>query len=445
MLEARAWQELIRLGTMRKRGHFRKDYPKLRNQNRGNKTGNKNRNKTGSNEATTKAYAIGGGANPDSNVVTGTFLLNNCYSSMLFDSGADRSFVLSIFSALLDVAPSTLDTKIRELENTVVVMDDGMFRKEERTSSVMSLEGLVTVGVLGSSSFRIDLRECVDRSVDNGALCGMAAVEQEYSCVYSKSRKEHKGHLKLILRLLKKEELYAKFLKCEFWLSKAYHEVDSEKRKVCWGEKGSEDFLSVQSGSQEEDELHNEDLTWHEFTSEHHVTDAAPFEALYGRKCRSPICWAEVGDRQLTGLEIIHETTEKIVQIKSRHVESVAMEGVIRFGNRGKLNPRYIHPHHLIIHPHHLITHPVVVDDIPEPAQEGAVEVTYETLGDLVKRFHDHTKEISVHRVHDIKSVQKDQGHRIVATGQQSVDMLERIRELERDNMRLRDLMDVAT
>nr|GEV45052.1 putative reverse transcriptase domain-containing protein [Tanacetum cinerariifolium] len=45
---------------------------------------------------------------------------------------------------------------------------------------------------------------------------------------------------------------------------------------------------------------------------------AAPFEALYGRKCRSPVCWAEVGDAQLTGPEIIHETTEKIVQIKSR-------------------------------------------------------------------------------------------------------------------------------
>ncbi|GJR75635.1 putative reverse transcriptase domain-containing protein [Tanacetum coccineum] len=45
---------------------------------------------------------------------------------------------------------------------------------------------------------------------------------------------------------------------------------------------------------------------------------AAPFEALYGHKCRSPICWAEVGDSQLTGPEIIHETTKKIVQIKSR-------------------------------------------------------------------------------------------------------------------------------
>nr|GFA44731.1 putative reverse transcriptase domain-containing protein [Tanacetum cinerariifolium] len=58
-----------------------------------------------------KAYAIGGGGtNPDSNVVTGTFLLNNCYASMLFDLGADRSFVSTTFSALLDVAPSTLDT-----------------------------------------------------------------------------------------------------------------------------------------------------------------------------------------------------------------------------------------------------------------------------------------------------------------------------------------------
>ncbi|GKF72164.1 putative reverse transcriptase domain-containing protein [Tanacetum coccineum] len=45
---------------------------------------------------------------------------------------------------------------------------------------------------------------------------------------------------------------------------------------------------------------------------------ASPFEALYGRKCRSPVCWTEVGDVQLTRPEIIHETTEKIVQILQR-------------------------------------------------------------------------------------------------------------------------------
>nr|GEV57117.1 putative reverse transcriptase domain-containing protein [Tanacetum cinerariifolium] len=105
--------------------------------------------------------------------------------------------------------------------------------------------------------------------------------------------------------------------------------------------------------------------------SYHTSIKAAPFEALYEHKCRSPICWAEVGDRQLTGLEIIHETTEKIVQIKSRiqathdrqksyaDVRRKPLEfqvgdkvmlkvspwkGVMHFGKRGKLNPRYIGP-----------------------------------------------------------------------------------------------------
>ncbi|GJT23682.1 putative reverse transcriptase domain-containing protein [Tanacetum coccineum] len=50
----------------------------------------------------------------------------------------------------------------------------------------------------------------------------------------------------------------------------------------------------------------------------HTSIKVAPFEALYGQKCRSPICWAEVGDTQLTSPEIAHETTEKIIQIKKR-------------------------------------------------------------------------------------------------------------------------------
>ncbi|GJX42056.1 putative reverse transcriptase domain-containing protein [Tanacetum coccineum] len=48
------------------------------------------------------------------------------------------------------------------------------------------------------------------------------------------------------------------------------------------------------------------------------ILRASPFEALYGQKCRSPVCWAEVRDVQLTGPEIIHGTTEKIVQIRQR-------------------------------------------------------------------------------------------------------------------------------
>nr|GEV17722.1 hypothetical protein [Tanacetum cinerariifolium] len=121
--------------------HFKKDCPKLRNQNRGNKTGNQ----TGGNKATTRAYAIGGGgANPDSNVIMGMFLLNNCYASMLFDSGADRSFVSSTFSTLLDVAPSILDTSY------VVELVDGRILETN-----VVLRGF-TLGLLGHP-FDIDL------------------------------------------------------------------------------------------------------------------------------------------------------------------------------------------------------------------------------------------------------------------------------------------------
>ncbi|GJS41929.1 putative reverse transcriptase domain-containing protein [Tanacetum coccineum] len=105
------------------------------------------------------------------------------------------------------------------------------------------------------------------------------------------------------------------------------------------------------------------------YNSSYHTSiKAAPFEALYGRKFRSPVCWAEVGYTQLIGPAIIHETTEKIAQIKSRiqaardrqksyanirrkpmifQVGDKVMlkvspwKGVVYFGKRGKLNPRY--------------------------------------------------------------------------------------------------------
>ena len=52
--------------------------------------------------------------------------------------------------------------------------------------------------------------------------------------------------------------------------------------------------------------------------SYHSSIGMAPFEALYGRPCRSPLCWAEVGDRKLLGLEMIRETNEKIVIVREK-------------------------------------------------------------------------------------------------------------------------------
>nr|GEW32882.1 putative reverse transcriptase domain-containing protein [Tanacetum cinerariifolium] len=105
--------------------------------------------------------------------------------------------------------------------------------------------------------------------------------------------------------------------------------------------------------------------------SYHTSINDAPYEVLYGRKCRSPVCWSEVGDNQLTGPELIHDTTEKIVQIKNRlltaysrqksyaykRAKSLKFEvgdmvllkvspwkGDVRFGKRRKLSLRYIGP-----------------------------------------------------------------------------------------------------
>ncbi|GJZ15072.1 putative reverse transcriptase domain-containing protein [Tanacetum coccineum] len=86
----------------RAQGHFKRDCPKLKNNNRGNQGGNGN--------APAKVYVVGhAGTNPDSNVITSMFLLNNCYASVLFDTGADRSFVSTAFSFQIDITPSTLD------------------------------------------------------------------------------------------------------------------------------------------------------------------------------------------------------------------------------------------------------------------------------------------------------------------------------------------------
>ncbi|GKA72312.1 putative reverse transcriptase domain-containing protein, partial [Tanacetum coccineum] len=313
----------------------------------GNKNGNKTENQTRGNEATTRAYAIGrGGTNPDSNVVTGTFLLNNCHASMLFDSGADRSFVSSTFGALLDVAPSTLDTSYvvelvdgRISETNVVLRGctlgllghpfdiDLMPIELGSFDVIIGIDWLAKYHALivcdekivhipygdkvlivrgddcdGKSKSKLNIILCtkIQKYIEKGCqvylvqvtskktedkseekrledvsivrefpevfpedlpglppalhvkfqidlVSGVAPVARAPVCkpyldrfvivfiddilIYSKSRKEHEGHLKLILRLLKKEELYVKFSKCEFLLSNVQflgHVINSE-------------------------------------------------------------------------------------------------------------------------------------------------------------------------------------------------------------------------
>nr|GEU51723.1 putative reverse transcriptase domain-containing protein [Tanacetum cinerariifolium] len=83
-------------------GYYKSECPKLKNGNQWNRVGNGN--------AVARAYAVGtAGTNPNSNVVMGMFLLNNHYALVLFDTGADRSFVSTAFSSLIDIIPTTID------------------------------------------------------------------------------------------------------------------------------------------------------------------------------------------------------------------------------------------------------------------------------------------------------------------------------------------------
>ncbi|GJV76725.1 hypothetical protein Tco_1508309 [Tanacetum coccineum] len=76
-----------------------------------------------------------------------------------------------------------------------------------------------------------------------------------------------------------------------------------------------------------------------EFGGSYHLSiRCAPFEALYERKCRSHVLWAEIGESSLTGLELVQETTDKVPPWK----------GVVRFGKKGKLAPSYVGPFEII-------------------------------------------------------------------------------------------------
>ncbi|GJU54431.1 putative reverse transcriptase domain-containing protein [Tanacetum coccineum] len=356
-----------------RQGHFRSDCPKLKDQNRGNKTGNKN----GVRKARGKAYVLGGGdANPDYNVVKGTFLLNNHYAFMIFNSGADRSFVSSTFGTLLDIIPDTLDASYAvELSNGRISETNTIFRgctlgllghplnidlmpvelgsfdviigmdwlanhhakKTEDKSEEKRLEDVPTVwdfpevftedfpGLppMRQDEFQIDLvpgaapvarapsspwgapvlfvkkkdgffRMCIDyRELNKLTMKNRYPLSRiddlfdqlQGSRVYSKidlrsgyhqlrvrdedipkttfrtryghyefqvmsfgltntpaSEEEHAEHLKLILELLKKEELYAKFLKCEFWLSKPMTNLTQKNVKFDWSKKAEAAF-----------------------------------------------------------------------------------------------------------------------------------------------------------------------------------------------------------
>nr|GEZ82142.1 putative reverse transcriptase domain-containing protein [Tanacetum cinerariifolium] len=165
-----------------------------------------------------------------------------------------------------------------------------------------------------------------------------------------------------------------KVLGTQLDLSTAYHpETDGQSERTIQTLKDMLRACVIDFGSSWDKHLLLVEFSYN--SSYHASIKAAPFEALCGRKCRSPICWNEVGESQLTGPKLVLETTEKIVQIKNRLLTARSRQksyanlkrrltefevgdkvmlkvspwrGVIRFGKRGKLSPRFIGPFKVI-------------------------------------------------------------------------------------------------
>ncbi|GJS06335.1 putative reverse transcriptase domain-containing protein [Tanacetum coccineum] len=295
-------------------GHFKRDCPKLKNKNGGNGS------------AQGWVYAVGNAeknesaaGNPDSNIVTGTFLLNNRYASILFDTGADRSFISTTFSSLADIVPTPLencydvelaDGKIVGIDtilqgytlnflghpfninlmpvelgsfdviigmdwlrkcHAVIVCDEKLVRvpygdeiltfrgnesnygresrltviscskaqeymakgcqvflaqisaKKEADKSegkqIQDIDLIPGATPVARAPYRLAPSEMKELSEQLQELSDKGFIRPSSLPCGAPDKEEHKEHLKTILELLKKEQLYAKFSKCEFWIS----------------------------------------------------------------------------------------------------------------------------------------------------------------------------------------------------------------------------------
>ncbi|GKD47723.1 putative reverse transcriptase domain-containing protein [Tanacetum coccineum] len=132
---------------------------------------------------------------------------------------------------------------------------------------------------------------------------------------YSKSKEEHEVHLKLVLESLRKEKLYAKFSKCEFGRKKCiflvtWRRVRVRLRWMIYPVVLADTTESVRDAIGFENCLAS--------SSRWTNIQCAPFEALYERKYRSPVLWAEIGGSSLIGPELVQEMIDKVVLVKEK-------------------------------------------------------------------------------------------------------------------------------
>ncbi|KAI3775934.1 hypothetical protein L1987_45694 [Smallanthus sonchifolius] len=325
------------------------------------------------NNAKERAFVIGAGEakqNPDT--VMGTFLLNNHYAYMLFDTGAERSFVSNEFSPLVGIKTTILDN-----EYTVELADDKFV--------IVFIDDIL---------------------------------------IYSRSKEEHAEHLRLILELLKTEKLYAKFSKSFIenfskiakpltaltqknvkydWNERTEEAFHLLKQKLCSAPflalpEGNDDFVvycdashqglgcvlmqreKVIAYASQQLKVHEKNYTTHDLELGAVIRDAQ-LEALKEENLENEVLrgmeklfeiksddvcyymdriWVpKHGNLRDLVMDEAHKSRQKSYADQKRKpvefqvgdkmlLKVVTWKGVIRFGKRGKLNPRYIGPFEIL-------------------------------------------------------------------------------------------------
>nr|GEV73190.1 putative reverse transcriptase domain-containing protein [Tanacetum cinerariifolium] len=341
--------------------HFRKDCPKLRNQNRGNQTRNKTGNKTGGNEVTAKAYVIGGGGtNPDSNVVTDT-----SYVVELTDERvSETNIVLRGCTLGLLGHPFNIDLMPIKLGSFDIII--GMDWLAKYHALIVCDEKVVCIPY-GDEVLIIQGDNCDGGSKLNIISCTKTYKYIQKGCqVYLAQVTSKKAEDMLEEKRLEDVPIVREFsevfpedlpgLPPARQVQFLGHVIDSEGIHVDLAKiKEIKDWLGtvlmqkekVITYASRQLKVHEKNYTTHDLELgavvfslkmwRHYIIKTGPFEALYGRKCRSPTCWAEsYADVRRKPLEF---------QVRDKVMLKVSpWKGVIRFGKRGKLNPRYIGP-----------------------------------------------------------------------------------------------------
>nr|GEX58172.1 putative reverse transcriptase domain-containing protein [Tanacetum cinerariifolium] len=363
------------------KGHFKKECLKLKNNNRGNQGGNSN--------APAKVYVVGHpGTNPDSNVVTGAAPVAWAPYRLAPSEMKELSDQLKELSDKGFIRPSLVGYYQRFIEGfskiaklmTKLTQKGVKFDLGDKAVAAFQLinQKLCSAPILalpkGSKNFVV---YCDASHKGLGVVLMQREKELnmrqrhwlEFLSDYDYEIRYHSGKENVVVDALSRKErnkllrVRALVMNIVLELPKKILNAQTEVRKP--ENIKNEDIRGMLiENSKDPKKLRTE-------SSYHASIKASPFEALYGQKCLSPVCWAKVGELQLLDPEIVQETIEKIIQIRQRiqashdrqksyaDLKRKLMEfqvgdrvmlkvspwkGVVRFGKQGKRNPRYVGP-----------------------------------------------------------------------------------------------------